>query len=631
MQQALKQGLPLGVSCGILVDSLLFLYRHKMAFTGDLEHLHIVDIIQLIHTTRKSGTFSVRGNRGESRIIFSNGYIVGANHLNSKIRIGAVLVEMKAIAPKDLQEALEVQGRAGKDRKPLIATLIELGRLKPEDATKGLKKLIEMTLVELIGWTSGTFTLDTEAIDVSSECKYLIDKMEQAVGLDAQMVLMDALRVFDERERDRKAEKHVPSYEEVYVDAASAGKTSEREGKEESLTAEDLGLADVDHLTRKIPQTFSVRELFEPVAIHRQIVRNFLGDLPVDDQEAFVSFLKRFSSASQQGAARTEEQAKALVLFSGDGLTKHSVMTICKKEGVLVFATEDEGELDSIMAECLSKKIDAIMVFDGPQQSEGGLPPERIVALRRHMKVMYPRVPVVQMVSPLVYSFTLQSFCDGVRAVIPKPLRNVEKETSVEDTMQFLETFKCCIDGLLREQEDLSGSDVQLKKVREQTSLLRTLKEPSDISLALLQAVAGIFERSITFVVRQTELVGERAMGVSAHKNTGPTSASKLKIPLTEHSVFRDALEKGEIFCGDSEDPVLREHLYEKIGSPLGPTILLLPLMTQWKAVALTYADFGRKEPSPVPVGMLEILSNQAVLAVENAVYRKHAKKASRM
>jgi len=63
-----------------------------MAFTGDLEHLHIVDIIQLLHTTRKSGTFSVTGRRGESRIIFSNGYIVGASHLNNKVRIGTVLV-----------------------------------------------------------------------------------------------------------------------------------------------------------------------------------------------------------------------------------------------------------------------------------------------------------------------------------------------------------------------------------------------------------------------------------------------------------------------------------------------------------------------------------------------------------
>ncbi|MGE5301249.1 MAG: DUF4388 domain-containing protein, partial [Acidobacteriota bacterium] len=84
-----------------------------MAFTGELEQLHIVDIIQLLNTTRKSGTFSVRGKKGESRIIFSNGYIVGANHLSNKVRIGTVLVKMKAITVKDLTQALEVQEKAG--------------------------------------------------------------------------------------------------------------------------------------------------------------------------------------------------------------------------------------------------------------------------------------------------------------------------------------------------------------------------------------------------------------------------------------------------------------------------------------------------------------------------------------
>ena len=133
-----------------------------MALTGNLGLLHIIDLIQLLNTTRKSGTFSVKGSRGESRLIFSNGHIVGASHLN-KVRIGTVLVKMDAITIEDLTQALEVQKKAGQNRKPLIATLIELGWLGRDEAARGLVKLIEMTLVELIGWTEGTFTLDTDA------------------------------------------------------------------------------------------------------------------------------------------------------------------------------------------------------------------------------------------------------------------------------------------------------------------------------------------------------------------------------------------------------------------------------------------------------------------------------------
>ena len=140
-----------------------------MAFTGDLEHLSIVDIIQLVHTTRKSGIFSVKGSKGESKIVFRNGYIVGANHINNSVRIGTVLVKTGAITIDDLKQALGAMKNADKNRIPLLATLMQMGKLKREDALRGLKKLVEMTIVELMSWTKGTFTFDTDTIVVSSE------------------------------------------------------------------------------------------------------------------------------------------------------------------------------------------------------------------------------------------------------------------------------------------------------------------------------------------------------------------------------------------------------------------------------------------------------------------------------
>ena len=56
---------------------------------------------------------------------------------------------MDAISQGDLEQALDAQKTAGKNRKPLIATLIEMGKLEHDKAFKGLKKLIEMTIVEV--------------------------------------------------------------------------------------------------------------------------------------------------------------------------------------------------------------------------------------------------------------------------------------------------------------------------------------------------------------------------------------------------------------------------------------------------------------------------------------------------
>jgi len=601
-----------------------------MAFTGDLEYLHIVDIIQLLHTTRKSGTFSVKGPKGESRIIFSNGYIVGANHLNNSIRIGTILVKTNIITPDDLKAAFEVQKKAGMNRKPLLATLIEMGTINHEKAAGGLKKLIEITLVEMMGWTQGTFTIDTDAIEVSPNCRYIPDKMEQEVSLDAQMVLMDTLRVFDERERDRNSGKQVPSYEELYMDVIPPENTVKTRGKG-SLTADDLGLADLDHLEKKIPKSFSLEELFDPVEIHRQNLRETLDGFSDEEQEAFVSFLKKVTSDAHARKRKTipEDNAKALLLFSRDKFIKHSVMTICKYDGILVFATEDEEELDSIITQCLAKRISPIMVFDSPEISERGFSKEQIVTLRQKIKERYPMVSTIQLTSPLDFTFPLQSYLDGVRAVFPRPAREHGKETFIENMIMFLETFTSYFNDVFLEEKELPATDARMRNLRDRVAAFRDLNEPPEISFALLQSVAGIFERSITFVVRPTELIGEKALGVNGDRTTGPTSAGKMKILLADHSVFRDVIETGKTFYGESEDTVLREEVFEKIGEPLSSVILLLPLKSHGKIMALTYGDFATKESSPVPIEMLEILAHQAGLVLENVLYRKHMKKVS--
>ncbi len=595
-----------------------------MAFTGDLELLNIVDIIQLLSSTRKSGTFSVVGSRGESQILFSNGYIVGASHLNNRVRIGTVLVKMNAITQGDLALALEAQKRAGKDRKPLIVTLMELGKLGRDEAARGLKKLIEMTLVELITWTKGTFTLDTDAIAVSPECSYPISKMEQEIGLDAQMVLMDALRILDERERDRRSGKAVPSDEEVFADVIPGAAPAAGE-KGPVITADDLGLGDLDHLERKMPQYVPATEVFDPVEIHRQKIRETLAAFPAEAQEAFVAFLERNAvrRGISDGSHRREGRTRALVLFSEDELIKHSFMTICKDEDVLVFATDGEEELDHIIGQCLKIKVSPLLVFDIPGAQERLLSKEKVVGLRQQVKERYPQVSVVQMVSPLDYPFMLQSFRDGVRAVFPRPSSEFRKETFIEDTITFLGTFKSSMKGFFPERKDPVASDNRMSALRKRILSLRNLQEPAAVSQALLESVSGICERSVTFIVRSAELVGEKALGVFTERDAGPTSAAQLKIPLAAPSVFREVIEKGQFFYGESNDEILNKHLYKEIGAPLTPTVILLPMKSCGKVLTITYGDFGGKEPVPVHADALEILAQSAGLMVESVLYRK--------
>jgi DNA-binding NarL/FixJ family response regulator len=595
-----------------------------MAFTGDLEHLPIVDIIQLVHTTRRSGIFFVKGDKGESKLVFSKGSIVGANHISDSVRIGTVLVKSGAITIDDLKQALDAT-KDTKDRKPLMVTLMQAGKLKQEDAVRGLKKLVEMTIVDLMSWTKGTFTFDTETFVFSPEGGAAIGDTEQDVGVDAQMVLMDALRIFDERERDRENGKEVPSFEALYADVLPGENAGGAKGERSTITADDLGLADLDRLEKKIPRPVSEMKIFDPVEIHRQNIREILAGFSSEEQEAFVSFLRKSGERKPAADAAAQHAGKAVVIFSNDTLIRHSVMTICNEEGIPVFGTNDEMDLERIVSQCLSAMRMPVVVFDSPSGSGSGLPVEKIISLRNRVKTKYTTVPVLQLTSPQDTQFILQSYNDGVRAVLPKPLKEVRRETYVQDTIKFLGTFKSYIKEF---QYRPDNTDRYLKGMKADIKSLREMTNPSDAVLVILAAVAEMFERAVTFFVRPSELSGERAIGVSSDKSMGPAAADRLKIPLSKQSVFLDVVMKGLAFYGESSDEALKD-LFQQIGQPLSPAVVLQPVICDRKVIAVVYGDFGKKEASPVQLDLLEIVAQQVGIVLEYALFRRQMTKAA--
>lgn len=212
-----------------------------MSLTGNLEHLPIVDVIQLLHSARKSGILQVRGRKGESQLVFKDGYIVSASHLNNSVRIGDVLVARKVLTQETLDQAIADQNQNGKERKPLIVTLVEKGIVQEKDAYDSLQSLIEMTILEILTWKKGTFVLEASQEIAADNYKFYPESLTREINVDTQSILMDALRVFDEKRRDGQlAEEPEEEFEDSSV-----------------ITAEDLGLADLDQLERKIPGVFT--------------------------------------------------------------------------------------------------------------------------------------------------------------------------------------------------------------------------------------------------------------------------------------------------------------------------------------------------------------------------------------
>lgn len=589
-----------------------------MSFTGDLEHLPIVDVIQLLHATKKSGTLSLKSQKGECQLVFADGYIVGANHYNSSLRIGQVLVERQALGEEVLKQILQEQ-RSTPERRPLIALLIEGGHVSKEAAFKGLQYLIELTIVEVLGWEKGTFTLNVDQVIVSDEYRYFPETFGQELVLSAQNVLMDALRIYDERRRDGiepEADDTEIEFDLVDAPAPPAAEAQAAEAPGLEISEDLLGLDELDRIERKIPDVFIGIKEVDPAVQHRQVVRQHFGALAAGEQEQVVALLKETGSVQPRTAGGEGRGGLALVLYGQNGFCQHLVATLGQGLGYTVFTTDDEGNLEPIIEQFLGKNLTPVLILDPP--GRGAFAAPRLAELRQHKAARYPHLVLLQLTDPEGCAPLTATLNQLPVQLIPCPSLAAPAQLPTE-MRRFVETLRAllaALPGQLPRRE--------LVRLFEALDELGTLREPPEVAYLLLKAVADICPRALTLVVGKGELLGERALGVAG---AGGETTVKCRIPLDDAPLLNQVVANGTPYLGAAGDSGLKDHLHAVIGTPRQDRILLLPLYSGGRVLAVIYGDFADGPCAVVPIAALLTLARCAGQTVENVALRKKIEK----
>lgn len=583
-----------------------------MAFAGDLQHLPVVDIIQLLHSTRRSGTLHLMGPSGESRLVFSEGYIVSANHRNDSIRLGQVLVGMNALSQAELDATLATQKADTTDRRqPLIAILVESGKIDKGTAQKGLETLIVMTIIDVLTWPGGTFTLDVDSVVVSDEYRYFPEKLQQDFYVSTQNVLMDALRLFDEKNRDGALADGVFPRDGEAERNDTPGEDESVPGVE--ISVDLLGLDELDRLDKKIPDVFRGLRLEDPTEAHRKILGNSRINLPPADTERLIDYLVQHTSVDSPPARK--EGGRTIILFSRDELLKHAVTTLCKGSPWFSFNTDDEASLDLIIEQSLSKDSEPLLLIDTPVDG-GDFTAEMLADLTRRKFVSYPELAIVRLLTNAPPLTQLSAIREGALTILPKPDQQ-QPEHFVDTLLLLLETIKT----LLNRTSATGPSLIFSGLITTQQELL-TAASPQDVSLLLAKFIATTYERSLTLISGEGELVAERGFGIHGDKTAGPTPPLKFRLPLAGSTLLRELVASGRCHWGSATDPGLAT-LYSQISAPRSNHILLLPLRLNGRTIAVIYGDFG---PRPAGKGypeLMETLARQAGLVLESIFLRK--------
>ncbi len=174
-----------------------------MSINGVLEDLPLADVLQFIHLGRRTGTlFMWRDDEERAEIGFHDGRIVGAWAPGHR-KLGDLLVEAKLLSRGQVEAALEMQQRSEPPRS-LGRILIESGAVRREDIHHVVREQVKTTVFDLVTWRQGHFHFEVDELDPPDDFSVEPDEVLGDLDLNTQMLLLEATRLFDEKNRNAK-------------------------------------------------------------------------------------------------------------------------------------------------------------------------------------------------------------------------------------------------------------------------------------------------------------------------------------------------------------------------------------------------------------------------------------------
>ncbi|MBI5380086.1 MAG: DUF4388 domain-containing protein [Nitrospirae bacterium] len=196
-----------------------------MSLVGRLEDLALPDIFQIISLSKKTGTLVVKGKAGTGMVVFRNGQVIQAATDLPQQGLGEFLVEGGVLGRAALEEALEAQRR--EPSRPLGQILLQMGKVTPRLLEQVLRRQIEETVFQLLGWQDGFFDF---ALGEMGSPEMGMTELYLEPGISPEYLIMEATRLQDEMRRGEGQRRM--SLREMLVEEERAVAQS---GKEEAL------------------------------------------------------------------------------------------------------------------------------------------------------------------------------------------------------------------------------------------------------------------------------------------------------------------------------------------------------------------------------------------------------------
>ncbi len=540
-----------------------------MSFSGNLEHLPIVDVMQLLETSKKTGTLTVQNNSIKYQFAFNNGYICGVTHPDTTLSL-LKFFSLNKVFPED--KIKQIEQDFNKSDKTLIRYLAEKKLLNNASLKSLLTNFVEITVVDILTWKEGSFNFSPENIEISKEFSDFNTFTGGELFISTQNTLMEALRIFDEWRRDGLLKENLFEH-----DIKQVTQTDEQNIE---ITEDILGLDNIEKLERRIPGVFMGIKDIDYTLQHRKKVSEVYPEIDNSRMEDTINFLAKLD------AQKFDKKADfALIYYGTDLFLQHVIETIGKNLGAFVFITDSRENLDVIINQSKIKNLTPLLIIDGKDDEIEIIDIENIKILRllpyRNTEMFY-------------------EFMDkDTFAVFLKP----DKE-DIDKLLQFYKSFYNYFKRLrFNEHFYLRYLNIQNK--------LLTTNRISEITSILTDFLSEIFSKVLFFMIQQDTL--------SLEKSSVENKEISIKIPLKELPSLLEMIKSSPLYYG-SLNKEISDVLFKHFPAPKNGKITLLSLNGIVKPIAIIYCV---DEKRPIDFSLLENLQKSLSSHIQNLLYRK--------
>jgi len=544
-----------------------------LSLTGNLEDLPLLDIIQIVSFSKKTGFLTIRTASGNGAIVFRNGYVVSGFTWKSP--------------PMESRDS-------------------------PEEHTALLRQRIAAALEQLVRLREGQFDFNLTAQVPERIDERDITQETLTEGINPQELLLNLAQGIDEDRRDSSAAVEASFASPVDLEEEAAAPAEAAPAPEPAAPsvapeppvtpAPEPAAPELPAPEPPAPEPAAPDVAPAPSEEIRVVV---LVDDEADMRQLIADRFSRggYRVLAADGPAAAAKQARAL-----------------KTEGTRFLLVTDLG-----------------MPTTGGSSFQGGFevvkrlwkmnlrPPVLLMtdrlgsALRSRARQMgISRVvfkPGLSRLDPEQFHVDTAAFADKLLSdVLPNLARGAaEAEASKKKK----------IGPRLALPPEPRESAQDLRDLQRRLEELRGPGDATRISQLVMLMAREVFERGLLFLVKDEQMRGLGGFGSAPKGDKLNLLVREVTIPLSEPSIFLEVVQGGKPWQGPLPEGRWSQHLMGKIGSFRSSSVALLPLVTHRETMALLFGDnpetgrgFGRLE-------ILEVFIDQAGVALENVFLQR--------